>query len=155
MGMRLPLAFLAVGLALAELALAQSNPAARPRRDVEALAGHWNGAHMEKRSECASAQNNGDHGTYSDFNFRPDTTFKTLAMDEIAINGLGCNYIGAYRDDGRLTWTGSLSCTDNRTGTFDAQTLFVFGNVMEVRMTIRLNGTERCVIDALLSGTRF
>jgi hypothetical protein len=139
-------------LALSCGASAQSNPAARPRHDAEAFNGHWNGAHLEQRSECASAQNNGFHGTYGDFSFRPDAAQKTLTLDEVAITGLVCNYFGAYRDDGRLTWSGNMSCTDNRTGTFDAQTLFVHGNVMEIRMAIRLDGAERCAIDAIVSG---
>src|SRR6266849_5089900 len=35
-------------------AAAQGNPAARPTRDITALAGTWNGAHLEQRRSCRS-----------------------------------------------------------------------------------------------------
>ena len=144
---------------LSVLALApavQANPAARPRHDAGAFGGaHWNGAHLEQRSQCTTPQNNGFHGTYSDYLFRIDTSQRTITLDEIAVTGLTCNYFGTYQDDGRLTWTGNMSCSDNRTGAFNAHTLFIHGNVFEIRMQIQLNSSERCAIDAIVSGARF
>ena len=156
MGSRSRRVALALVLAMHAAAVAQSNPAQRPRHDAEAFGGgHWNGAHLEQRSQCTNAQNNGFHGTYSDWLFRIDTAQRTITLDEIAVNGLICNYFGAYRDDGGLSWSGGLSCLDNRAGSFEAQGLFVHGNVFEIRMRIKLSGTESCSIDAILSGARF
>jgi hypothetical protein len=156
MGIRDSRLAIAVIAALPALVHAQANPAARARHDAEAFGGgHWNGAHLEQRSQCTTPQNNGFHGTYSDYLFRIDTSQRTITLDEIAVTGLTCNYFGAYQDDGRLTWRGNMSCSDNRTGSFDAHTLFVHGNVFQVRMRIQLNSSERCSIDAIVSGARF
>jgi hypothetical protein len=144
-----------LALFLAGVADAYGNPAARPSRDADALAGHWNGAHLENRSECTTPQNNGFHGTYSDYTIRV-VPGSTLVIDEVAVTGLTCNYAGPYQvEGGRLAWSGSLSCTDGRAGTFQSQTLFAQGTALSIRLAIRLHSSERCLIDALLGGARF
>jgi catalase (peroxidase I) len=153
---RLPRCAVTVLLALSFAASAQQNPSQRGSRGADAFAGRWNGAHLEQRAQCNASQNNGFHGTYAEYIVRADTAARTLGIDEIAVNGLNCNYFGNYGEvGGRLAWSGNLSCTDGRGGTFESQSLFAQGTVMSMRLTIRLAGSERCVIDALLGGSRF
>jgi hypothetical protein len=133
---------------------AAQNPAARPNRDVSALAASWNGSHLEQRSGCRSEPTNGFHGTYGAYIVRVDTIAHTIGMDELGITGLTCNYFGPYRTDspGGTTWSGSLSCSDGRAGTFESRGLRADGITMAMRLAIRLSGTETCTIDALISG---
>ena len=157
MGMPRPcrVAALAVTLLSSLPLAAPANPAARPSRDASAYAGRWNGAHLEQRSQCTTAANNGFHGTYAEYIVRVDAAARTMTLDEIAVTGLTCNYSGPYREEaGRLSWSGGLSCSDNRSGTFESQSLFALGTIVSLRLAIRLNSAERCVIDALLGGSR-
>lgn len=145
----------AAGLVACAVCHAQQNPAARPPGDVTPLAGTWNGAHLEQRSGCINASSNGFHGTYSGYIFRLEAN-RGLNMDEIAVTGLTCNYAGQYRDDAaRWIWSGTLSCSDGRAGTFESQSIFALTQLMSLRLSIRLTGTESCAIDAILSGARF
>jgi hypothetical protein len=149
-------AAIALALSLPLAGVAQQNPSQRASRNADAFAGRWNGAHLEQREQCNASQNNGFHGTYAEYIVRADPVSRTIGIDEIAVNGLNCNYFGSYRDDGgRLAWSGTLSCTDGRGGSFESQSLFAQGTVMSMRLTIRLSGSERCVIDAILGGSRF
>ena len=141
-------------------ALAQEvqNPAAR-RTDADPrtlLEGHWNGANLERRSNCAAAQNNGDRGTYADYNVSFDRVASLMGIDETAVTGLRCSYLGNYVDDRfRPQWNGSYSCSDGKTGSFTSQNFFATPNAMSIRLAIRLTGTESCSIDAILGGSRF
>ena len=149
------LGFLAVALSLCATASAQQNPAARLPRDLTPLAGIWNGAHLEQRSQCASASNNGFHGTYAEYIARIDPG-STLALDEIAITGLTCNFVGTFREDnGRTLWSGNHSCSDGRAGPFESLSIFAADTLMSMHLTIHLTGNESCTIDAILSGARF
>jgi len=134
------------------------NPAAR-RTDADPrtlLEGHWNGADLERRTSCAAAQNNGDRGTYADYNVTFDRTANLMGIDEVAITALRCTYVGTYVDDRyRPQWNGSYSCSDGKTGTFQSQTFFATANAMSIRLAIKLTGTESCSIDAILGGSRF
>ena len=136
-------------------ALAQQNPAARPSRDVSVLAGHWNGAHLEQRSNCNNAGNNGFHGTYSEYSIHPDAG-NTLGIDETAVTGLTCNYVGVYRqENGDLIWSGNHTCSDGRSGPFELRSRFALNTLMSLRLSIQMQGNERCSVDAILSGARF
>ena len=149
------LAVVALTLAASLPLAATGNPAARPSRDAAAYAGRWNGAHLEQRSQCTTAANNGFHGTYAEYIVRVDPAARTMTIDEIAVTGLTCNFSGPYREEaGRLSWSGGLSCSDNRAGTFESQSLFALGTILSLRLAIRLHSAERCVIDALLGGSR-
>ena len=134
------------------------NPAARhadadPRNLAE---GHWNGANLERRTNCTSAQNNGDRGTYADYNVTFDRVAGLMGIDEVAITGLRCTYLGNYIDDRyRPQWNGSYTCSDGKTGTFLSQTLFASPNAMSIRLAIKLTGIESCTIDSILGGSRF
>jgi hypothetical protein len=134
----------------------QANPAVRPPQDLSPFVGVWNGAHLEQRSGCTTATNNGFHGTYSQYTVSLNTVSRIMGIAELALTGLYCSYSGPYRDEpGRFAWSGSMQCTDNRAGSFEAESLFAVATVMRIRMTIRLEGSETCVIDAVLSGARF
>ena len=136
-------------------ALAQQNPAARPSREVSVLAGRWNGAHLEQRSNCVTAGNNGFHGTYSDYNIHLDAS-NVLVIDEVAVTGLTCTYAGVYRrENGQTSWSGNHTCSDGRTGPFELRSVFALTTLMQLRLSIQMQGGERCSVDAMLSGARF
>ena len=147
-----------VALALPALAQEVQNPAAR-RVDADPrslLEGHWNGANLERRSACTTAQNNGDRGTYAEYNVSFDRAANLMGIDEIAVTGLRCTYLGTYADDRfRPQWNGSYTCNDGKAGTFTTQNFFASPNAMSIRLSIRLTGTETCTIDAILGGSRF
>ena len=147
--------FLAVASAYAQEV---QNPAARRLdADPRSLApGHWNGANLEKRSNCAASQNNGDRGTYADYFVSFDRQASLLGIDETTVTGLRCTYLGTYVDDRfRPLWSGSYSCSDGKTGTFTSLNFFASPNAMSVRLAIKLTGTESCDIDSILGGSRF
>jgi hypothetical protein len=146
---------LAVALSFCAAAQAQQNPAARLARDLTPLTGHWNGAHLEQRSACASAPNNGFHGTYAEYIARIDPG-STLVVDEIAITGLTCSFVGTFHEeDGRTLWSGNHSCSDGRAGPFESSSIFAANTLMSMHLAIHLTGKESCSIDAILSGARF
>ena len=134
---------------------AQANPAARPSRDVSAFAGAWNGSHLEQRSQCRSAQNNGFRGTYSEYRIYVDPPGRYINIEESGVTGLTCTWSGRYtEDEGRTGWTGTVSCSDGRTGTFQSQSFQSNATLMGLRLSVQLSGSETCAIDALLSGAR-
>ena len=150
------LAFAAAALFACTSALAQLNPAERPNKDISVLNGVWNGAHLEQRSNCTKPENNGNHGTYSQYVFSFNMPGNGLALAESAIQGLNCTWDGTFdQQDGRWTWGGRISCSDGRTGTFQSGNIFANTSVMSIRLAIRLDGSESCTVDAVVSGARF
>ncbi|HEX4331066.1 MAG TPA: hypothetical protein VH040_02905 [Usitatibacter sp.] len=132
------------------------NPVARPDDPALLLPGAWNGADLEKRSNCAATQNNGTRGTYAEYDIGYDRTAATIGINQIGITGLQCTYSGAYTADRfQPTWTGFYSCTDGKTGNFQAQSISATANAMSIRLSIKLTGSETCDIDAILGGSRF
>ena len=147
--------FAAASLLACASALAHANPAARPSRDVSAFAGAWNGSHLEQRSQCRSTQNNGFRGTYSEYRIYVDLAGRSINIEEAGVTGLTCTWTGRYTDDaGRTGWSGTLSCSDGRTGTFQSQSFQSSATLMALRLAVQLSGSETCSIDALLSGAR-
>ena len=135
---------------------AQVNPLARPKRDAASLGGTWNGSHLEQRSSCRNAQNNGFRGTYSEFRVFVDSAGRSFNIDEAGVTGLSCSWPGQLRDvDGRTVISGTLSCSDGRTGTFESQSFYTTTTLMTLRLNVQLNGSESCTIDALLTGAHF
>jgi hypothetical protein len=135
---------------------AEGSPLARPLRDVTSLNGVWNGSHLEQRSDCRSATNNGFHGTYSEFRVFVDGGGRSFNIDEAGVTGLSCSWPGQFREaDGRTVITGTLSCTDGRAGTFETKSFYTTTNLMTMRLSVQLSGTETCTIDALLTGAHF
>lgn len=124
------------------------------RDDAPSLAGRWNGANLENRSQCASADHNGTHGTYAQYDITFDQGMMGIA--ESGITGLYCTYTGPYSQNGTTRQaSGAYICSDGKRGDFTAKSFLVTPNEMSIRLDIRLNGTETCVIDAILGGSRF
>jgi hypothetical protein len=132
------------------------NPIARPGDPASLLPGAWNGADLEKRSNCAAPQNNGTRGTYAEYDLSYDRNASTLGINQIGITGLQCTYSGTYTPDRfRPAWNGFYSCSDGKTGNFQSQSILATANAMSIRLSIKLTGSETCDIDAILGGSRF
>lgn len=132
----------------------QSFVAREVREDAPALQGIWNGANLERRSNCANAQNNGQRGTYAQYDIGINNGLFTIS--EVAVTGLTCTYNGTYTQDGTLRHaSGTYSCSDGKQGTFDTTGFLVTANEMQIRMAIKLTGSESCTIDGIVGGSRF
>jgi hypothetical protein len=134
------------------------NPLARHADSDPAniIPGAWNGADLEKRTNCTASQNDGTRGTYAEYDVSFDRTASILGIDEIGITGLRCTYSGTYGPDRfRPTWNGFYSCTDGKTGNFQATSVLATPNAMSIRLSIKLTGSETCDVDAILGGSRF
>jgi hypothetical protein len=130
---------------------------AKEVRAAAALPGIWNGANLERRSNCSAAQNNGERGTYAQWDISLDTVGRTLGVVETTITGLSCTYLGGYRINGnRYEWfDGTLSCSDGKRGTFHSTDVTVAPTSFSIRLATKLSGTETCDVDAVLGGSRF
>jgi hypothetical protein len=130
---------------------------AKEVRIAPSLSGAWNGANLERRSNCASTQNNGTRGTYAQWNVTVDSVGKTLKVVETTITGLACTYMGFYRIAGnRYEWyDGTLECSDGKQGTFHSTDIMVANTAFSIRLATRLSGAETCDVDAVLGGSRF
>lgn len=144
--------------AAAPRALAQDNPLARGAWGAISAApiqGVWNGTDLERRTACASAQNNGSRGTYAEFDLSTDPRAHTLAIDEKGITGLTCAYGGTYSGAGEtLAWSGSYSCSDGKQGTFTSRSILVTPNALSIRLQVQLVATETCAIDKVIGAGR-
>jgi hypothetical protein len=151
--MRLTLVF-ALMLAAASAA-AQGNPLARFAPPPIALTeGRWNGVDLERRSNCASAQNNGTRGTYAQFDVSNDAA-GNIAITQSGITGLNCNYFGRYQAvDGRLAVQGNMTCSDGKQGTFQTTAIDVNGISFDIQFRMQLTGAETCSIEGLLGLSR-
>jgi len=135
------------------LALAQENPLARAvQPSLSGLNGRWNGAHIEQRTGCTTDTNNGFHGTYAEYIYDIPRDNGTITLTENAVNGLHCTYFGPVT---RGTWSGEVSCSDGRGGTYESQGYVITANEISMRLRVRLRGSETCDIDAILGGSRF
>ena len=147
------LAFAACG------AYAQENPLARRSAEEPGniLPGLWNGADLEQRSNCTATQNDGTKGTYAQYDVSFDHLSGNMGIDETAITGLQCSYLGVYNDSDPFlpTWTGTYNCTDGKQGNFHSTGILATPNAMSVRLAIKLTGSETCDVNAILGGSRF
>jgi hypothetical protein len=133
---------------------AQSFVVRETRDDAPVLTGRWNGANLERRSNCAAAQNNGDRGTYAQYDISIEQGF--IGIQESGITGLTCTYFGPYQQDGTSRQaSGTYTCSDGKRGDFTASSFLVTPNEMSIRLDIKLNTSESCSIDAILGGSRF
>jgi hypothetical protein len=118
------------------------------------IGGRWNGADLESRSGCTAPQNNGNHGTYAQFDIAASETGFTIQQS--GITGLDCTYTGAFRPQAApREATGTYSCTDGKRGSFTARDFQVSQNQMSIKLAARLDTTETCSIDAILGGLRY
>ena len=142
----------AVTLATAVPAMAQINPMPR-QYPAESLGGRWNGANLELRSNCGSAQNNGNRGTYAQF----DTNFTStgdFAIAQIGVTGLNCEYRGRYQATHGMELQGNYSCTDGKQGTFTGNAGPFGSSLLHITLAIKLTGSESCDVRAVLSLAR-
>ena len=130
---------------------------AKEVRSAPSLGGTWNGANLERRSNCAATQNNGTRGTYAQWVVNLDTVSDWLRIQETTVTGLSCTYAGPYRLAGnRLEWfDGTYSCSDGKTGNFHSTDIHVAPHAMSIRLATKLTGSESCDIDAIIGGSRF
>ena len=149
------LALLAVAV-LPSLAPAQQNPLARPGAPAPAaLNGRWNGVNLERRTACTGAQNEGNRGTYAQFDITADGT-GNLSIQQSGITGLNCTYNLRYEAAGaRLTLQGSYACTDGKQGTISSGDVVAHPPSLDFRLAIRLTAGETCTIDSIVSMARF
>ncbi len=130
---------------------------AREVRNAPSMGGAWNGANLERRSNCALAQNNGTRGTYAQWNITVDPVSNALRIVETGITGLSCTYSGVHRISGNAhqVTDGNYSCIDGKQGTFSSTDILVADTALSIRLAIKLSGSETCDIDAIIGGSRF
>ena len=121
---------------------------------VAFIGGRWNGADLESRMNCTAPQNDGNHGTYAQFDIAASDS--SFTIQQSGITGLNCTYAGTFRPGiVPREATGSYSCTDGKRGDFTARELQVTQNQMSLKLSIQLNTTETCSIEAVLGGVRY
>ena len=136
------IAMLLLATFLSQVAMAQAS-----------LTGAWNGAILEARSNCSSARNNGDHGTYAQFDI--GIANGSISIAQTGITGLQCNYLGTYSQSGNdQRASGTFVCTDGRRGTWQVTQFLVTENVLSLKLSEQLNTSETCSINAILGGSR-
>ena len=142
----------AVTLAATGPAMAQINPMPR-QYPAESLGGRWNGVNLELRSNCSSTQNNGNRGTYAQFdaNF---TSTGDFAIAQIGVTGLNCEYRGRYQATHGMELQGNYSCTDGKQGTFTGNAGPFGPSLLHMSLAIKLPGSESCDIRAVLGMAR-
>ena len=117
------------------------------------LGGTWNGAVLEARSNCNGAANNGNHGTYAQYDI--GVGGGVIEITQSGITGLRCTYSGSYSENGAdRNGSGTFSCTDGKRGTWLATGMLVTENEMSLKFSEQLNTTETCTINAILGGSR-
>ena len=129
----------------------QSFNARELRFDAPGLAGTWFGADIERRSDCARTQNNGNHVTYGQYLVAFGGS--SFSIQQTGVTGLECTYAGTY-DSATLAMKGTYSCNDGKTGTLASSAILVTDREMSIQMTIKLTGNESCTIDATVGGSR-
>jgi hypothetical protein len=138
-------------------ATALDNPLARTPSVVAGapLDGRWNGANLERRSECTHPQNEGSRGTYAEFIVSTNTSGE-IGITQNGITGLVCNYFGNQRisSGGVRSATGTYSCSDGKRGTFQTTAILVTDTALSLRMDSALEGSETCRIAAVIGGAR-
>jgi hypothetical protein len=140
----------------AEFTAAQTHPFARPQPATGAsINGRWNGVNLELRSNCASAQNNGNRGTYAQFDVGTNTE-GNFVITQTGVTGLNCEYKGTYAGpEDVAAFDGTYSCTDGKQGTFRSDSVLARPTLLQIRFSTKLTGSETCDIQALLSMARF
>ena len=127
-----------------------------PAPAVPGLAGQWQGAIIETRSNCTQAQNNGGRATYGqyDINMAGGAT-GAIAITLSGVSGLQCSYSGNFSSNGaRLMANGTLACSDGKRGTWQSTNMLVTAKSMSLEFAVQLDTTETCTIAAILGGSR-
>ena len=126
-------------------------PAAAP-----SLAGQWQGAIIEIRSNCSQAQNNGARATYGQYDIGMSAGISgAITISLAGVTGLQCSYNGPFTTNGaRLLANGTLSCSDGRRGMWQTTSTLVTAKAMSLELAVQLDTTESCTIAATLGGSR-
>ena len=127
-----------------------------PAPVVPGLAGSWQGAIIETRSNCTQAQNNGGRATYGQYDINTNGgTAGAIAITLSGVTGLQCTYTGNYFTNGvRLMANGTQSCSDGRRGAWQSTNMLVTAKSMSLEFAVQLDTTETCTIAAILGGSR-
>lgn len=129
-----------------------------PTPVVPGLAGQWQGAIIETRSNCAQAQNNGGRATYGQYDINTSVGAAgagSIAITLSGVTGLQCTHAGNYTTNGaRLLANGTLLCSDGKRGTWRSTNILVTAKSMSLELAVLLDTTETCMIAAVLGGSR-
>ncbi|HUP28582.1 MAG TPA: hypothetical protein VM122_00305 [Usitatibacter sp.] len=122
--------------------------------DSPFIGGRWNGSDLETRRGCTAPQNDGNHGTYAQYDITASDT--GFLIQQSGVTGLNCTYTGTFTP-GVIprTGSGSYTCTDGKRGDFTARDFHVGLNEFSIKLGIKLNTTETCIVDAILGGLRY
>jgi hypothetical protein len=120
------------------------------------LAGQWQGAIIEARSNCSQTQNNGNRATYGQYDIGMGVGASgALVISLAGVTGLQCAYNGNFTTNGaRLEANGAMSCNDGKRGTWQSTSMLVTKKAMSLEIALQLDTTETCVIAAILGGSR-
>ncbi len=120
------------------------------------LAGQWQGAIIETRSNCSQTQNNGVRATYGQYDISMGASYVgALSIALAGVTGLQCTYSGTFNFNGaRLLGSGTLSCNDGKHGTWQLTNALVTAKAMSLELNAQLDTTETCTIAAIMGGSR-
>ena len=127
-----------------------------PAPVIPGLAGQWQGAIVETRSNCTQSQNNGGRATYGQYDIGlVGTTSGPISIMLSGVTGLQCTYSGNFSTNGaRLIASGGLNCSDGKRGTWQSTNIFINAKSMTLELAVQLDTTETCTIAAILGGLR-
>lgn len=120
------------------------------------LAGQWQGAIIEVRSNCTQTQNNGGRATYGQYDIGIAAAPSGGIIISLAgVTGLQCSYNGNFTTNGtRLIASGAMSCNDGRRGTWQSTNTLVTTKAMSLELAVQLDTTETCTIATTIGGSR-
>ncbi len=120
------------------------------------LAGQWQGAIIETRSNCTQTQNNGGRATYGQYDVGMATgAGGVLSILLSGVTGLQCTYNGTFTTNGaRLLANGTVLCNDGKRGMWQSTNMQVTAKAMSLEFAVQLDTTETCTIAAVLGGSR-
>lgn len=120
------------------------------------LAGQWQGAIIENRTNCTQPQNNGARATYGQYDIGMGVgNAGALSILLAGVTGLQCTYSGNFNFNGaRLQANGTLLCNDGKRGTWQLTNALVTAKAMSLELNVLLDTTETCTIATILGGSR-
>ncbi len=127
-----------------------------PAPIIPGLAGQWQGAIVETRSNCTQSQNNGGRATYGQYDIgMVGTTSGPISIMLSGVTGLQCTYSGNFTTNGsRLIANGVLNCSDGKRGAWQSTNIIVNAKSMSLELAVQLEATETCSVAAILGGLR-
>jgi hypothetical protein len=143
----------------AQGAMAAGNPLARGMPGLEgagaSINGTWNGTDLENRTACTHPEDEGNRGTYAQFDVSLNASTQALFVNQVGITGLQCTYFGTSAGTAEaLSWTGTYTCGDGKHGSFTSRSILVTANALAIHLDIKLDTTETCTVEALIAGGR-